>query len=71
VIITVGIFGAFNITTMQPNLLSKATLPNRVGFTFLAVFPDGSTKQDQVFLREGYIHTCTYFKEMIGWYKIK
>jgi hypothetical protein len=56
---------------MQPNLLSKATLPNRVGFTFLAVFPDGSTKQDQVFLREGYIHTCTYFKEMIGWYKIK
>lgn len=62
---------------MQGKPYSKATLPNKEGFTFLAVFSDGSTKPDQVIKKMNLkywpdgMHTCTYFKEMIGWYRIK
>jgi hypothetical protein len=56
---------------MQVRPYNKAILPNRDGFIFLAVFPDGTTKQDTVTRNEHGVHTCTYFIEMIGWYKIK
>jgi len=42
-------------------------LPNTEGFVFMAIYKDGSEKQQSVFKDERGLHRTENFNQLIGW----
>lgn len=56
---------------MINTIYKKGDIPNIAGYEFYAVMEDFTIKEDKVTVNEKGLHSCSYFKSMIGWLKLK
>ena len=52
---------------MINKIYAKSDIPNKEGYKFYAVLEDGTVLEDIVIKKDNGLHSCTYFKQMIGW----